>query len=114
MIKDAMIFLNDMLYSIRRIEEMTKGMSEDGFRRGVEKQDAIIRRLSVIGEASNNLPKEVRDAHKEIEWGKIIGMRNFLIHEYFEIDLGLVWNTVKLDLPALKAKLEKMLKESDS
>ena len=113
MTKDTKIFLNDILYSIRRIEEMTKGMPEGGFRREVEKQDAIIRRLSVIGEASDNLPKEVRDAHNEIEWGKIIGMRNFLIHEYFEINLGLVWNTVRLDLPALKAKLEKMLKESD-
>ena len=110
--KDPKIFLDDMIYSIERIEEMATGLSGKEFRCNMEKQDAIIRRLSVIGEATNNLPKDLKEKYTGIEWRKIINMRNFLIHEYFEIDLELVWDTVKDDLPKLRAELVKIRKES--
>lgn len=110
--KDPKIFLDDIIYSVERIEEMAKNLSEEGFKHNMEKQDAIIRRLSVIGEDANNLPKDLKEKHAEIEWRKIVNMRNFLVHEYFEIDLELVWNTVKDDLPKLKAGITKMLKEN--
>lgn len=91
MTKDYRISLQDILFSIESIEKFTKGMSSGEFKQNLLVQDAVIRRFAVIGEAANKLPKEVKENHKEIEWKKIIGTRNFLLHEYFNIDLDILW-----------------------
>lgn len=110
--KDSKVFLHDILYSIDRINEITKTIGFDDFTTDMTIQDATIRRLSVIGEAANNIPSEIKEKHKAIEWKKIMGMRNFLIHEYFEIDMKVIWDTIKQDLPKLKTEITKMLKEN--
>jgi uncharacterized protein with HEPN domain len=74
-------------------------------------QDAIIRRLEIIGEASNQLSREFKQAHPQIAWQKIYTMRNALIHAYNRVDLSRVWNTVQDDLPALLRELEMLLQE---
>jgi uncharacterized protein with HEPN domain len=71
-------------------------------------QDAVIRRLEIIGEAANRLPDHFILRHSDIPWAQIIGMRNFLIHDYGRVNLELVWDTIQTDLPDLKAKLEKL------
>ncbi len=109
--KDPKIFLEDMIYSIGVIYNETDGLRFEDFKTDVKTQDAVIRRFAVIGEAANNLPKDLKESHEEIEWRKIIDMRNFLLHEYFDIDLRLVWDTVKGDLPKLKERLTKIYKE---
>ena len=108
MSKDANIFLKDILYSINRVGEMVKGMAFQDFIKNMTVQDAVIRRLSVIGEAANNIPNEIKGKHKSIEWKKIISMRNFLIHEYFQIDTKVIWDTIKDDLPKLRAEIIKI------
>ncbi|MCL5099688.1 MAG: DUF86 domain-containing protein [Candidatus Marsarchaeota archaeon] len=110
--KDPKILLGDMLYSIERINKMTLNMSFDDFSKDLTKQDAVIRRLAVIGEAANSLPKDFTERHKGVEWRGVIGMRNFLVHEYFEIDMEVVWNTIEKDIPKLKAEISKILKEA--
>ena len=67
--------------------------------------------LQIIGEASRALAANIREAHPEVPWGKIIGMRNILVHNYFEIDLPVVWNAVERELPNLKKQLNAILKE---
>lgn len=109
--KDPRKFLNDILFSIERIESSSKGLSELEFRHNIEKQDAILRRLAVIGEAVKNLPEELTERHSKIRWNDIAGMRDVLIHEYFDIKLEEVWRTLSEDLPALKTEITKMLKE---
>ena len=89
-----------------------KDADESKFKESIPFQDAVIRRLSIIGEASKNVPKELKDKHRDINWKNIAGMRDLIVHEYFDMDLDLVWNTIKIDLPVLKKAVTGMLKES--
>ena len=69
-----------------------------------------MRHLQIIGEAAYALPKELRDQRPDIPWSKIIGMRHILVHDYFVIDINIVWDAVERDLPDLKSKIEEMLR----
>ena len=89
-----------------------KDADESKFKESIPFQDAVIRRLSIIGEVSKNVPKELKDKHRDINWKNIAGMRDLIVHEYFGMDLDLVWNTIKIDLPVLKKTVTEMLKES--
>ena len=76
-----------------------------------EKQDATVRRLEIIGEAVKNLEKSFKKKYPEVEWAKIAGMRNIIVHEYFGVDLKLTYKIVKASIPDLKNKISKILKE---
>ncbi|MBW2608589.1 MAG: DUF86 domain-containing protein [Deltaproteobacteria bacterium] len=71
-------------------------------------QDAVCRRLEIIGEAANKLHEDFIGKYPQIPWNKIVAMRNILIHEYFSVDLDQVWNTIETDLPILKEQLLKI------
>lgn len=107
MIKDPSIFLDHILESIALIEKYVADVSEEAFLADIGTQDKVIRRLSVIGEAVSQLPEEIRKAYPDVRWKEIIGMRNFLIHEYFGVTLSEVWMTVKRDLPELRKQLRR-------
>lgn len=109
MIKDPRVFLQHILESIDWIEKDTKDLSKEGFLENVPIQDAVIRRLEIIGEAIRNLPEEFKKSNIATPWQDIMDMRNKLIHGYFGIDLYLVWRVVQDDIPALKVQIEKML-----
>lgn len=112
MTKDNIVFLKHIIESIGYIESFIRSRIRDEFDKSVELQDALSRRLEIIGEAAKNIDDDFKQKHKEIEWKKIVGMRDVMIHKYFEIDLDLVWNTVKEDLPKLKKEISKILRES--
>lgn len=105
--EDNIVFLEHILESCKAIKSYIKGIDRADFSNSPEKQDSIIRRLEIIGEAVGKLDKNFKEKYKEVEWLKISDMRNVLIHHYFGVDVNLVWNTVKKDIP----KLEKYVKE---
>lgn len=73
--------------------------------------DAVIRNFEIIGEAANNIPKEIQEKYPYVEWKEMTGFRNVIIHDYFGINLRTVWNTVKNNIPLLKENMRKMKDE---
>ena len=85
-------------------------MTKSKFLKNKLRQSAVIRQLEIIGEASKNIPANFREKYSEVEWKKIAGTRDKIVHHYFGIDLNTVWDIVKKDLPALKRKIIAILK----
>ena len=92
--RDYKLQLDDILEAIKRIKEYTDNMAEDVFASDHKTQDAVIRNLEIIGEAARNLPDEIKNSCKEIEWQKIIALRNILIHEYFGVNVKILWDVI--------------------
>lgn len=106
MSKDPIIYIDDILDSIKISREYIGNLSKDQFFNSLQIQDAVCRRLQIIGEAANALPDDFTSRYSEVPWREIVGMRNFIIHEYFRVDLDRVWDTVQKSLPELQKQLE--------
>jgi len=102
--------LLDVIEAIERIEKYSQ-KSKAEFDSNELVQNWIIHHLLIVGEAAAHVSEKIQDKYYEIPWSKIIGMRNILVHGYFEIDNEVVWSVVENDLPELKKKIQKMLKE---
>lgn len=97
--------VKDILHAIEKIELYTQNMTVSEFRKNQLVIDAVIRNFEIIGEASNQVPQAIQHAHQQIPWRQMIALRNFLIHEYFGVDLNTVWETARVHLPRLKLLL---------
>ncbi len=100
--KNDLVYLNHILNSIERIEEYTKNIDKRDFLSNHLIQDGTIRQIEIIGEATKNLSKDLREKYSQVPWSDIAGMRDRLIHHYFGVDLQAVWITVKMDISGLK------------
>lgn len=108
--KDPDIYLEHILEAIQKIERYMGVATEEIFYGDTLLQDAVIRQLEVIGEASKQIPQSLRKEMSDVEWTSIVGLRNKLIHEYFGVDVQAVWLVVKEDLHFLKSEIKKALK----
>lgn len=108
--RDYNIYLKDIADAITRIEEYTKGLALTDFKANKLKQDGVIRNLIVIGEAAKMIPDNVKTESKDIDWNKIVGLRDIVVHQYFSIDVDLIWNIVTDNIPVLKNAISKFLK----
>ena len=88
-------YLEDISGAISDIRLFIQGMSADGFMADKKTVNAVIRSLEIIGEATGKIPKDVQMRYSDVPWDEIIGMRNRLVHEYFEVDLDIVWQTIQ-------------------
>lgn len=109
--RNVRIFVQDIEECIETIEEYMDDISEATFFGERRIQDAVLRRLEIIGEAVKNLPLEFREKYPDIDWKRIAGLRDVLIHVYFGVNLERVWVIVKDDLPDLKKKIKNILDE---
>lgn len=107
--RDSRVYLEDVLEAIARIQRYTRGVSRDAFGSDERTVDAVVRNLEVIGEAVKQLPTEVRSRAPAVEWQKIAGLRDILIHQYFGIDIEIVWDVVQTKLPDLGAAVRSIL-----
>ncbi len=106
-------YLLDMLINARKAVKFATGLSYEKFTQSDLHQNAILKSIEIIGKAASHVGAETREAHSEIPWHQIIGMRNRLVHGYFEVNFIRVWDTVKQDLPALIAQLEPLVPTDD-
>lgn len=112
--KDHKLYLLDIIDACERISSYTKGKTEKEFAEDQKTVDAVIRNIEVIGEAASKVPQEVRKRIPDVPWNEVVAMRNKVIHEYFDVNIPIVWKTVKNDIPKLKKAISKVVKDKDS
>ncbi|MFD2200075.1 DUF86 domain-containing protein [Shivajiella indica] len=109
--KDPIIYIEHINSCIKRIIEYTDGIGEQGFLQNNLIQDAVIRNFEIIGEATKKLNIDFRSKYSYIEWKKIAGMRDKLIHDYIGVDLWAIWAVVENVIPTLEIQIEEILKK---
>ena len=102
-------YLIDILEAAKLVREYIGNKDKEDFLKDTQCQDAVVRRFAIIGEASRRISDKMKAAYPDVAWNEMIGMRNAIIHEYDDIDMVIVWDTVKKDIPALISTIEKVL-----
>jgi uncharacterized protein with HEPN domain len=106
--RDYKLYLEDIRECIKQIEEYTQEVSEESFKKNKLLQDAVIRRLEIIGEASRNIPRVVKEKNKHVPWFDMSQFRDIAAHSYFTLSLDRVWGTIKKRIPELKESMKKI------
>ncbi len=106
--KDDSIYIDHILNSINRVLDYISGKDREIFEANLVTQDAVVRQLEIIGEATKRVSKEFRSNHPDVPCSDMAGMRDVLIHDYIDVDFGVVWKTASEDIPNLKALITKI------
>lgn len=109
MTRRAGLFVQDILNAISEIEKFIDGMDYKAFLKDDKTQSAVVWKIQVIGEASKNIPKPLRDKHNDIPWKYLARIRDKIAHFYFGIDYEIVWDVITRSLPELKPKIERII-----
>lgn len=108
MIKDDLAYIDHIIECIRKINEFSYGLSLKDFKSNELVQDAIIRNIEIIGEASKKVSKDTKQTYYKVPWKEIAGMRDKLIHDYLGVDVEVVWKTIKEDIPTLEKHMREI------
>ena len=109
--RDSRVYLGDMLAAAERIRSYTVGLTYQDFLGDTRTVDAVVRNLEILGEAAKQVPESLRSRHPDIEWRKLAGLRDILIHGYFGIDLDIIWDIVDSKLPPLTKQLSTLIQQ---
>jgi len=107
-------YLRDILAAAEAVRARLHGVTRAVFLRDESHRDIVARRLTIVGEAASRLTNETRQRAPEVDWGEIVGFRNVVVHDYFAIDWKIVWRVARRDLPALRARIEILLRELET
>lgn len=108
--RDDRVFVRHMIDAIGKAVGLTEGKTRDDLQENEMLALSLVRLLEIIGEAASNVSEGFRKEHPDIPWRNMVGIRNRLIHGYFDVDLDIVWDTVRKDLPPLLKDLEKLVR----
>lgn len=112
--RDHLVFIRDILECINKIEKYSQNISLADFQENELIQDGVVRNLEIIGEAVKKLPDNIKDSYSNIEWRKISGLRDILIHEYFGIDTEIIWDIITKKIPDLKITVQKIINDENA
>ena len=107
--RDEILFLEEIYESIDLIGRYVSGLTEKEFEENIEKQDAVLRRIEIIGEAVKNLSNTTRTQYPDIPWKEMAGMREVVIHQYFGVTLGMIWRVATSDLILLRDRIKDII-----
>lgn len=113
MSRDLLLFLRDIENACRKIIRFTDGRARDEVLADEMRFDALLHNLQVIGEAVKGLPEPFRDGHPDLPWREIAGMRDVVAHAYFALDLDILWDAVRNDVPALLMRVQQMVRDEE-
>ena len=102
------VYLNDIIESIELIEQFVATTTQAQFEANIEKQDAVIRRLAIIGGVVKNVPNNIREANPKVPWPDAAGLRDIVVHEYFGVSLEVIWGVAIRELPVLKEQIQRI------
>lgn len=108
--REPKLLLSDILNSVEKIKSYTESLTYDTFIKDSKTLDAVIRNFEIIGEAANRLPEDFKDSHESINWFRIRGFRNRIVHDYMGIDFQIVWTIIDKDLDQLAADITAIVK----
>jgi len=109
--REYLDYLEDIQDAIEKIEGFTRGLDFEGLKQDERTIFAVVRAFEIMGEAAKKVPRELRNRYPSVPWKRMAGMRDKIIHEYFAVDLDVVWKAVQEDVPALKPLLRQVVAE---
>ncbi|MCZ6624322.1 MAG: DUF86 domain-containing protein [Deltaproteobacteria bacterium] len=110
--RDYKVFLDDILGAIAKVRRYTAGFSQEEFFKDEKTLDAVARNLEIIGEAVKKIPPRLRTQYPSVDWKKVAGLRDILVHEYFGIDSEIIWDILQNKLPGLEKQVQRMLQST--
>ncbi len=111
--RDYRDYLRDILVAVTDVESFVQGLTYEEFIKDRKTLNAVVRSIEIIGEASKNIPEQIKEKYQDLPWKQMAGMRDKLIHAYFGVDTETLWKAAKDNIPHLKASIQKMLKEQE-
>ena len=112
--RDTLLLLDDMLQAAKKVKQYTWGLDYESFLSDDKTKDAVVRNFEIIGEAANRLDPNFRDENPEVEWKRIRGFRNRIVHEYFGIDYEIVWNIIHSYLDDMIVWIKRVIENNKS